>query len=120
MAILILAQLQWESLLSLLVLDKPVDISNSIRPVCLWEGNEDLDPLIDKKGTLASWGANDNTKAKTGQLTVLKANHVQIPVASQFDCLKSDKIFRNLTSEMTFCAGKSRYQQSPKYIDMYF
>lgn len=61
---------------------------------------------MDKKGTLASWGASDNLKTKAGQLTVLKANHVEIPVASQFDCLKSDRIFRNLTSEMTFCAGK--------------
>lgn len=85
--------------------DKPVQISKTIRPVCLWEGSEDLDILVDKKGTLAAWGADQNTRDKA-ELVTLKANHVEIPIASQFDCLKSDKIFRNLTSEMTFCAGK--------------
>ncbi|KAJ8921253.1 hypothetical protein NQ315_013725 [Exocentrus adspersus] len=90
--------------IAVITLNKPVEISKTIRPVCLWEGSDELDPLVDSRGTLASWGADEKAQ-KSGQLTVLRANHVEMPIASQFDCLKSDEVFRNLTSEMTFCAG---------------
>ncbi|KAJ8958023.1 hypothetical protein NQ318_002027 [Aromia moschata] len=91
---------------AVVTLDKPLKYSKTIRPVCLWGDSAELDPVVNKKGTVAAWGA-DEKSSLAEQVTVLKARHVEIPIVSQVDCLRQDVLFRNLTSEMTFCAGEN-------------
>lgn len=89
--------------LSFWFLDKPVTFSEKIRPICLWKFSDSLDDLINTRGTVAGWGM-DETNA-----TVQISKFAQIPVVSQFDCLKADQAFREITSDKTFCAGKIEF-----------
>ncbi|KAH1000431.1 hypothetical protein HUJ04_000340 [Dendroctonus ponderosae] len=91
--------------ISVITLDRPVDFSRSIAPICLWEGDSDVDTIVSKTGTVAGWGA-DEAAQKSGHYSVSVAKSLDIPVVSTTSCLYSNFTYYQLTSDSTFCAGK--------------
>lgn len=85
--------------------------TNQVRPICLWNTKDSLEPLVDKKGLIAGWGTID----EGGKEHVSLSHHVEMPIVSQFECLKADPAFRNITSENTFCAGNYLYLYATNY-----
>uniref|UniRef100_A0AAR5PRL4 Peptidase S1 domain-containing protein n=1 Tax=Dendroctonus ponderosae TaxID=77166 RepID=A0AAR5PRL4_DENPD len=81
-------------------LAEPAELTNYVRPICLWEGNSKLDLLVDQLGTVVGWGFDESGKI-TEQLT--KAN---MPIVSQETCIYSfPDFYSRFTSNTTFCAG---------------
>lgn len=86
---------------AIITLNKPVEFTKLVRPICLWDENDTLENIVSKKGTVAGWG-----KDETGEDFVEMPKKVELPVVSQVTCLRSHVAYQNLTSENTFCAGK--------------
>ncbi|KAJ8963549.1 hypothetical protein NQ314_005554 [Rhamnusium bicolor] len=86
--------------LAILKLTTAADITDYVRPICLWEDQTSLEAVIGKQGTVAGWGFDENGKI-TEELT--KAH---MPVASQETCIYSfPDFYSRFSSERTFCAG---------------
>lgn len=84
-----------------LTLTKQVVFSDYIIPVCLWDDpNTDLNAIVNKKGTVAGWGTNEQHEAGRG-----RPRRAKIPIVSTETCQKSHDDFIKLTSESTLCAG---------------
>ncbi|XP_030755091.1 serine protease gd-like [Sitophilus oryzae] len=91
--------------LSIVTLNRPVEFSNMITPICLWEGGNSIDDIVNKKGTVAGWGVDEETQG-TKTLSVPVAKYLDMPVVTQEKCLYSNLTYYSITSEETFCAGK--------------
>ncbi|KAF2900994.1 hypothetical protein ILUMI_05193 [Ignelater luminosus] len=87
--------------IAIVILKKTVVFETRIQPLCLWQGNDDLHAIVNHKGTVAGWGRDE-----TGENVVFEAKKIDIPIADQVTCLRSDDGFREITSNRTFCAGK--------------
>lgn len=86
--------------IALLKLGRPADITNYVRPVCLWEGNTDLNNVLDQLGTVVGWGFNEN-----GQLTT-SLMQTKLPIVSSIKCVYSNPdFFSRFTFDKSYCAG---------------
>ncbi|KAJ8963550.1 hypothetical protein NQ314_005555 [Rhamnusium bicolor] len=86
--------------LAILKLTTPADITDYVRPICLWEEQISLEMVVGKQGIVVGWGFDENGKV-TEELT--KAH---MPVVSQETCIYSfPDFYSRFTSEHTFCAG---------------
>ncbi|XP_044764054.1 serine protease gd-like isoform X2 [Coccinella septempunctata] len=87
--------------MALLTLQQPVQYSASIRPICLWKGSPDVQEVINRYGTVAGWGKDENQVEFS-----TNAKKVQMPVVSEQMCMMSNPEFAKLVSYKTFCAGE--------------
>ncbi|CAH1118358.1 unnamed protein product [Phaedon cochleariae] len=86
--------------IAVLKLSTPIEITDYVRPACLWEEQQTLEAVIGKLGTVVGWGFDENGKV-TEQLT--KAH---MPVVSQETCIYSfPDFYSRFTSDHTYCAG---------------
>ncbi|XP_044763414.1 serine proteinase stubble-like [Coccinella septempunctata] len=86
--------------IAILRLVEPVEITNYVRPVCLWDEHTDLNEVEGKLGTVVGWGFNENGVLTT---TLMQA---QMPIVSLAKCIYSNRdFFSQFTSEKSFCAG---------------
>ncbi|KAK9874459.1 hypothetical protein WA026_002800 [Henosepilachna vigintioctopunctata] len=87
--------------LAILTLNKPVEYSRTIKPICLWNDYDDLRYVVGKYGTVVGWGKDEGQ-----QDYLVDPKKIEMPIVSEEVCLRSNYEFRNLTSEKTFCAGE--------------
>ncbi|KAK7789608.1 hypothetical protein R5R35_012668 [Gryllus longicercus] len=86
--------------LAIIHLSTTVVINKFVKPICLWDRNPDLSPVVGEVGTVGGWGRDE-----TGSLSD-KLRIARMPIVSQETCLRSDNHFYiKYTSENTFCAG---------------
>ncbi|CAG9770447.1 unnamed protein product [Ceutorhynchus assimilis] len=86
--------------IAILKLTEPAEITSYVRPVCLWEGQSNLEFVVNQMGSVVGWGF-DETGHVTEQLT--KAH---MPIVSQETCIYSfPDFYSRFTSSTTFCAG---------------
>ncbi|XP_057652014.1 serine protease gd-like [Diorhabda carinulata] len=88
--------------LAIITMDRRVQFSKVLSPVCLWKGNTDLYPLTNKMGVIAGFGQDENSQAN-GLTHVLRAKRADMPIVSQSECLTSPLGFKDVTSDRTFC-----------------
>ncbi|XP_072394379.1 serine protease gd-like [Diabrotica undecimpunctata] len=86
--------------IAVLTLGESLQITNYIRPVCLWRGDTDLDFVVGHSGTIVGWGKDEN-----GVLMTEEPKQTDLPIVSQEKCLASNLQFHYITSNRTFCAG---------------
>lgn len=78
----------------------PADITDYVRPVCLWQESSDLSAVLNKQGSVVGWGFDETGKV-TEQLMQAK-----MPVVSQETCIFSfPDFYSRFTSSNTYCAG---------------
>ncbi|KRT81630.1 Trypsin [Oryctes borbonicus] len=80
-----------DSKIAIIILKEPVIFERKIRPICLWNSNEDQKEMVGKIGVAVGWDSHQ------GKRTPKK---VELPIVAQEECLQSSK-------SPTFCAGKS-------------
>ncbi|RZC34688.1 serine proteinase stubble-like, partial [Asbolus verrucosus] len=86
--------------IAVLKLKNSVDITNYVRPCCLWEGGNDIEYVLNKLGTVVGWGFDENRQISD---TLMQA---QMPVVSTVTCIYSNReFFSQFTNEKTYCAG---------------
>lgn len=82
------------------VMKQRVQFTEFIRPICLWEGSENLNSVEGQWGTVIGWGRDG-----TGNIVTAEPKKISIPIVSEAECLRSSDTYRYITSERTFCAG---------------
>lgn len=86
--------------LALLKLDAPVEITDYVRPVCLWMESTNLSSIANELGTVVGWGFDETGKVTE---TLMQA---KMPVVSYETCILSfPEFYSRFSSENTFCAG---------------
>lgn len=89
--------------IAIVILSQVVQFSKYIRPICLWsEESDTLNRIVGDKGKVVGWG-----KDEKGDLMTAEPKQITLPVVSQEECLWSSETFKFITSNRTFCAGKS-------------
>lgn len=87
--------------IAILKLERPAEITNFVRPCCLWDqGSTSLDNVINKQGVVVGWGFDENRKLSN---VLMKAS---MPVVSTVNCIYSNReFFSQFTFEKNYCAG---------------
>ncbi|VEN42173.1 unnamed protein product [Callosobruchus maculatus] len=86
--------------IAVLKLSQPAQITNLVRPCCLWEDSVNMEAIINKEGTVVGWGFDQNKKLSN------KLMQAQMPVVSSVTCIYSNReFFSQFTFENNFCAG---------------
>ncbi|XP_019892773.2 serine protease gd isoform X2 [Musca domestica] len=86
--------------LAVLHLQRPVEYTNFIRPICLWSEPVDSNLIVGQTGVVAGWGGDEHGESFTPIPKKVEAN-----IVSDSDCLRSSQAYSTLTSKRTFCAG---------------
>lgn len=85
--------------IALAIMRQKVEYSDYIRPICLWEGSDNLS-IIGQFGTVIGW-----TRVDTGLVVTPELTKINLPIVSEADCLRSDDTIQYIISNRTFCAG---------------
>ncbi|KAK9875991.1 hypothetical protein WA026_011092 [Henosepilachna vigintioctopunctata] len=86
--------------ISILRLGEPAQFTNYVRPICLWQGSDDLNEIEGHYGTVVGWGFDHNRELSTSLM------QAQMPIVSTSKCIYSNReFFSQFTSENSFCAG---------------
>lgn len=86
--------------IALLKLGHSADITNYVRPVCLWESTTNLNSVLNQLGTVVGWGFDEN-----GQLTT-SLMQTKMPVVEPTTCIYSNPdFFSRFTFDKSYCAG---------------
>ncbi|XP_023020664.2 serine protease gd isoform X1 [Leptinotarsa decemlineata] len=85
---------------AVLVLSEKMEFTKYVRPLCLWDGNSELEKIVGKQGTVVGWGKDED-----GNLMTEEPKQIRLPIVSQETCLRSSYQFQYITSNRTFCAG---------------
>ncbi|XP_028138703.2 serine protease gd-like isoform X1 [Diabrotica virgifera virgifera] len=80
--------------IAIILMDRPVQFSNVLTPVCLWKGNTDLYSLINKTGVISDFSH------------ALKSKQPEITIIGQVECQETTLGFQDLPSEKTFCTKR--------------
>ncbi|KAJ8958022.1 hypothetical protein NQ318_002026 [Aromia moschata] len=86
--------------IAVLVLSESVQFTKYVRPLCLWDGDMDLNLVVEQQGTVVGWGKDEN-----GDIMTAEPKQTSLPIVSQEQCLRSSYQFQYITSNRTFCAG---------------
>lgn len=78
-----------------------VEFTEFIRPICLWEGPDNLNGVVGQMGTVIGWGRDGS-----GKIVTTEPKKINVPIVSEADCLRSSDTYRYITSDRTFCAGR--------------
>ncbi|XP_011858647.1 PREDICTED: serine protease gd-like isoform X2 [Vollenhovia emeryi] len=91
-----------DSDVAILTLSDLVEFNPFIKPICLWSGFNLINPvdLINRTGYIVGWGEDSTSFG-----SIVERQPVPAKIVSQETCLKADRIYRNLISDNTFCAG---------------
>ncbi|XP_057658522.1 transmembrane protease serine 11G-like [Diorhabda carinulata] len=86
--------------IAILKLSRPIEITDFVRPVCLWEGDTNLEYLTNKEGTVIGWGFNEKRALSE------KLMQAKMPIVSTIKCIYSNReFFSRFTFEKNYCAG---------------
>lgn len=86
--------------IAILQMSSAVEYTSTIRPACLWSEDEGVENIFGLNGRVLGWGKDENNDEM-----VDVARQLEMPIATNENCLRSDIIFFSITSNRTFCAG---------------
>lgn len=86
--------------IAVIIMQERVTFTEFIRPICLWNGSDNLSIIDGLMGTVIGWG-----KDGEGNILSPEPKKISIPVVSEAECLRSSDTYRYITSQRTFCAG---------------
>ncbi|KAK9751277.1 Serine protease gd N-terminus [Popillia japonica] len=86
--------------LAVVEINDPVEFSDYIKPICLWDGDLGITSLIGQIGTVVGWGIDNSNE------TAQDLMEAKMPIVALETCLYHDpNFFSQFTSPKTFCAG---------------
>ncbi|CAG9833117.1 unnamed protein product [Diabrotica balteata] len=95
--------------IAIILLNRRVQFTDVIKPVCLWKGDTDLYPLTHKMGVIAGFGQNENSPQE-GLTHFIRAKQVNMPIVAQTECFTSPLGLQDLISDKTFCTKSDERQ----------
>ncbi len=85
--------------IAIAVLKKPLKLSDDIQYVCWNTPSHPIQDFAGKNGIVYGWGLTEEFK------TVSKLRQVPIPLVDQAECHGTNRAFRGIMSNTSFCAG---------------
>jgi hypothetical protein len=85
--------------IAIAVLEKPIELSNKIRHVCLNTPADPIQSFAGRSGLVYGWGLTEELE------TVSKLRHVNMPMVDQALCNSSHSKLSEIMSDTSFCAG---------------
>lgn len=85
---------------AVLTLDIEVAFTNFIKPVCIWNEDDDVNLIMGCKGVVAGW-----CSSKGGETIAPEAINFEIPIISNLECPLPKSNFREILPNRSFCAG---------------
>jgi secreted trypsin-like serine protease len=76
-----------------------LQLSPSIRPICLFPSHTPISNAIDQQATVLGFGSNENSREPSQYL-----NHGKMSIISRQQCIESKLIFGLLPEQSAFCA----------------
>lgn len=86
--------------IAILVMDKYVEFSQYVRPICLWPSVSGLNDVEGKRGTVVGWG-----KDGTDRIVSTTPKKVDLPIVNLITCVQTSESLSKAISQRTFCAG---------------
>ncbi|XP_019773540.1 serine protease gd isoform X2 [Dendroctonus ponderosae] len=83
----------------------PIQFTRMIMPLCLWQGDTDLNKVVGDIGSVVGWGRDEN-----GDISTAEPRLVNMPIVDHLQCLKGGSsstvhALVDIVSQNTFCAG---------------
>lgn len=94
--------------ITMVVLSGPVTFTKFVKPICLWTKTTSYADIIGQKGVVAGWG-----KTEYDEISTDAPLWTELPIVDQVTCLLSNTAFNSITSNRTFCAGKTADKRGP-------
>ncbi|CAG9858489.1 unnamed protein product [Phyllotreta striolata] len=88
--------------IAVIELQNDLVLNKSIKPACLWSGDDSIEAVVGEVGVVAGWG-----KTEKGVLSLSQPKFAKMPIVSQEQCLRSHPQFAAVTSSRTLCAGNN-------------
>lgn len=99
--------LRYDADLAVLITDVPIQFTDYVFPVCLWNVPIDDDNIV---GTVVGWGASERTQLTTFEKTPRQVQVKRVPSAA---CYEEFYRIAAISSNRTFCAGGSIISSGP-------
>ncbi|CAO1412374.1 unnamed protein product [Diamesa serratosioi] len=86
--------------IAIVVLKNQIQFTEYVRPICLWTSSDELNLVVGNVGVVVGWGKNEYNELNTAFPKMIDAQ-----IVSDSSCLRSSAVYREITSDRTFCAG---------------
>lgn len=86
--------------IAIITLTTPID--SSIIPACLYPSTNNYSNIIGKEGTVIGWGLTEQNV-----VSLKRPNELNIKVVDNFECIKSNSLFKSVISNRTLCLGNN-------------
>uniref|UniRef100_A0A182N6R8 Peptidase S1 domain-containing protein n=1 Tax=Anopheles dirus TaxID=7168 RepID=A0A182N6R8_9DIPT len=83
--------------IALIKLANEITYNDLIQPICLWNRGEELNSIVNTRGTVVGFGYSDRYKNSLQE--------VRIPVVSTIECIQDNPTYGTLLTAGMFCAG---------------
>jgi hypothetical protein len=85
--------------IAMAVLEKPLELSNKIRHVCLNTPSDPIPSFAGRRALVYGWGLTEDLEYDS------QLRHVGVPLVDQALCNSSSSIVQRIMSDTLFCAG---------------
>ncbi|KAG5679759.1 hypothetical protein PVAND_009299 [Polypedilum vanderplanki] len=92
-------EVRFDGDIAIAVLSRPVEFSDNVRPLCIWQHSQTHSDLVGKKGIIAGYGITETGKVSED------LKYVDLPVVDDDTCIQKNQAFAEITSSSNFCVG---------------
>lgn len=86
--------------ISILVMQRPVEFTQYVRPICLWQPTNGIQDVEGHRGTVVGWG-----KDGSDRIVSTIPRKVDLPIVNSLTCVQTSESLSKVISQRTFCAG---------------
>lgn len=86
--------------IAVLVMQKQVEFSQFVRPICLWPSGMTIGDVEGQKGTVVGWGKDGSDRIVSNI-----PKKVDLPIVNSLTCVQTSESLSKAISNRTFCAG---------------
>lgn len=86
--------------IAVLVMEKPVEFTRFVRPICLWPSERNSADVEGENGTVVGWGTDGSD-----QYVSNIQKRIDIAIVNSKTCAKTSESLSKAVSNRTFCAG---------------
>lgn len=86
--------------IAILIMNKHVEFTEFVRPICLWTDETSFQEIDRQKGTVVGWG-----KDGTDRIVSNVPKKIDLPIVDTITCIQTSESLSKAVSNRTFCAG---------------
>ena len=91
--------LRYNDDIAILLIDKEIQFTQFIRPVCMWPNDENLEA---NQGFVVGWGKSEDTSKVHEEIPKV----LKLPITNNEKCYRENSLLAKIAWDQSFCAGK--------------